>query len=185
MSSDSEFESIASISNTATGSKSNKEKSQKRKPDASWIESDGEFEETTKQKKGKKTSKPKSTRTPSTAVPKKKASKNDNPFELFPEDEGLEASSASLLDSSIVQRVANGLTKRTLELDGAFFVELRVYKTDDVRRELPENRWKKALLSIKTQLDSDTPPWESLIKFTKHIKSLFKDTEAKFYLNKD
>ncbi|XP_061729166.1 uncharacterized protein LOC133534092 [Cydia pomonella] len=123
-SSDSEFESIASISNTATGTKANKEKRQKRKPDASGIDSEVEFEETTKQKKVKKTPKPKSNRTPSTAAPNKKVSKNGNPFELFPEDEDLEASSASLLDSSIVQRVANGLTKRTLELDGKLYHSL-------------------------------------------------------------
>ncbi|KAI8428758.1 hypothetical protein MSG28_007439 [Choristoneura fumiferana] len=154
--SDSEFESIVAANNKA-GDLKLKKAGQKRKPDAA--------------------------RTTTAASKKKEA---HHPFELFPEDESLAKnySAQDQLGSSITQRVADGITRRAVDLEGAFFLELRVYNTDDIRSELKEEKWKKALLAVKAQIDTDTPQWEYLQKLSKHLKTLFDDADVKYFHNK-
>lgn len=122
-------------------------------------------------------------RTIAAASKKKEA---HHPFELFPEDESLvkNYSAQDQLGSSITQRVADGITRRAVNLEGAFYLELRVYNTDDIRSELKEDRWKKALLAVKAQIDTDTPQWEYLQKLSKHLKTLFDDADVKYFHNK-
>jgi hypothetical protein len=119
-----------------------------------------------------------------TAASKKKEA--CNPFELFPEDKSLAQnySEPDQLGSSITQRVADGMTRRAVDLEGAFFLELRVYNTDDIRSELAVEKWKKALLAVKAQIDTDSLQWEYLQKLTKHLKTLFDDADVKYFHNK-
>lgn len=101
-------------------------------------------------------------------------------FDLFPESGSSSKNLPDPLGSSITNRVANGVTKRACSLNGAYFVEMRVYATDDIRSELPTERWKKALLSLKAQIDVETPEWESLQKCIKNLKALFEEVDVKF-----
>lgn len=119
-----------------------------------------------------------------TAAPKKKSSENlFDVFGLFPEESKsfTKSGESDLLESSIVNRIPNGVTKRARSLDGNFFVELKVYHTADIRGELRQDRWKKAVLAVKAQIDDDTDEWQSLQKFIKKLKILFEGVDVKFY----
>lgn len=88
------------------------------------------------------------------------------------------------LDSSLTTKVANGSVRRAAPLDGAYYVEVRVYSTSDALKTLPAERYKKALLTAKVQLNTGTSEWHDLQKFMKSLKKLFEDREPVFYSNK-
>ncbi|XP_047984078.1 uncharacterized protein LOC125240784 isoform X1 [Leguminivora glycinivorella] len=185
--SDSEFETIVPLNNKTGGAKA-KKPVQKRKSDAAnRSDSEREWEEIDAgTKKVKKPRQAKSPRTTSGASKKKTASNPFDVFELFPDDEAFAKNcpTPDQLRSSITQRVADGLTRRAADLEGEFFLELRVYNTADIRSELAEHKWKKALLAVKAQINNDTPQWEYLQKLTKHLRTLFDDAEVTFFHNK-
>ncbi|KAG7299657.1 hypothetical protein JYU34_016647, partial [Plutella xylostella] len=85
------------------------------------------------------------------------------------------------LGSSIVTRVASGHVRRAAPTEGEFYVELKVYNTVDAASTTSQERWKKALVTVRLQADQDTPHWEALQKFMKSVYTLFEDTEPTFY----
>ncbi|XP_047997646.1 uncharacterized protein LOC125235208 [Leguminivora glycinivorella] len=134
--SDSESETIVPLNNKTGGAKA-KKPVQKRKSDAAnRSDSEREWEEIDAgTKKVKKPRQAKSPRTTSGASKKKTASNPFDVFELFPDDEAFAKNcpTPDQLRSSITQRVADGLTRRAADLEGEFFLELRVYNTADIR----------------------------------------------------
>lgn len=106
-------------------------------------------------------------------------------FGILSEDEELPTASPQqgCLSSSLTNKVANGAVRRVADIEGDYFVELRVYHSRDatVRNE---DRWKKALLALKLQIDGDSVEWQHLQQFTKAAKRKFRDAEAKFYSDK-
>lgn len=88
------------------------------------------------------------------------------------------------LDSSISSRVANGSVVRRALLDGQYYVETRVYLAEEALSAPPETRYKKALVTLKLQLDCDRPEWTCLQRFLQKAKSnLFADSKPIFYDN--
>ncbi|KAL0879268.1 hypothetical protein ABMA27_003048 [Loxostege sticticalis] len=84
----------------------------------------------------------------------------------------------SQLDSSLTTKVVNGSTAPT---------SWRCASTAPVtrsRRRLRNERYKKALLTAKVQLNTGTSEWHDLQKFMKSLKKLFEDREPVFYSNK-
>lgn len=88
------------------------------------------------------------------------------------------------LDSSLTSKVANGVVRRVNQLNGAYYTEVRVYNTRDASKTPPEERYKKALVTLKVQLNPNTSEWRDLQKFMKNIKLLFDNQEPVFYSNK-
>ncbi|XP_028161966.1 uncharacterized protein LOC114353964 [Ostrinia furnacalis] len=88
------------------------------------------------------------------------------------------------LDSSLTSKVANGVVRRTVPLEGAYYVEVRVYNTRDALKTPPADRYKKTLHTLKVQLNTETSQWRDLQKFMKTAKKLFEDREPIFYNNK-
>lgn len=84
--------------------------------------------------------------------------------------------------SVLYNRVANGQTRRTAQIDGSFYIELKVYNSADVN-EGGDDLWKKTLLWLKVRTDDDTPQWDRLQKFVRATSSLFDQSEATFYSN--
>ncbi|XP_047997745.1 uncharacterized protein LOC125235279 [Leguminivora glycinivorella] len=136
--SDSESETIVPLNNKTGGAKA-KKPVQKRKSDAAnRSDSEREWEEIdagTKKVKKPRQAKSPTPRTTSGASKKKTASNPFDVFELFPDDEAFAKNcpTPDQLRSSITQRVADGLTRRAADLEGEFFLELRVYNTADIR----------------------------------------------------
>lgn len=88
------------------------------------------------------------------------------------------------LTSSLLNKVATGAVRRVAELCGDYYIELRVYPTRDVVAVKSEERWKKALLTLKAQVNTDSPEWNDLQKFIRSAKEMFSDSEPIFYSNK-
>lgn len=82
-----------------------------------------------------------------------------------------------------VNRVANGIERRTANLEGEFLIDLKIYNTSDAHSDDSTDLWKKALLRIKLQIGEGTSHWQLLQKFVRSVDTVFEE-EAVFYSDK-
>lgn len=81
-----------------------------------------------------------------------------------------------------MSRVANGKLRRTAPyIEGDFYVEVKVYNKTDAASTTPLERWKKALVALKVQINKDTPQWDALQTFMRRVHVVFQDSEPVFY----
>lgn len=92
--------------------------------------------------------------------------------------------SPSQLSSVLNTRVANGIVSHRKAVDGEFYVEVKVYRTSDAASTRPEERWRKALTSLKIQMNPDGDEWRQLQVFFKTIRKSMNDVEPVFFGNK-
>lgn len=89
---------------------------------------------------------------------------------------------AALLRSFFSQRGSNAYTtQRDPTRAGEYYVELRVYNTKEVEGEPSDERWKRALITLKTCVDSDTAIWRSLSELVKAAREDFKKIQPIMY----
>lgn len=84
------------------------------------------------------------------------------------------------LPSFIVNRVANGVQRRSAPTTGAFYLELRVYDRGDAETTDSDERWKKALLRLACSVDDDSSQWKTLQRLVKELHELFKESDPIF-----
>lgn len=78
--------------------------------------------------------------------------------------------------SYFTKRVPHGVVRQTnVEKEGSHFVELKVYKYDEIKNVQPMNRWRHAIISIKAKSETDTPAWEHLAQYIRATRQEFKD----------
>lgn len=85
--------------------------------------------------------------------------------------------------SSLISRVANGKVRRTADVSGDFYVEVKVYNKAEVASTPKEERWKKASVALKVQLNRNTPQWDGLQVFMRRTHEFFDNSEPVFYSN--
>ncbi|XP_048484076.1 uncharacterized protein LOC105385363 isoform X2 [Plutella xylostella] len=85
------------------------------------------------------------------------------------------------LQSVLWRRVAGGLIKRAEELAGNLFVEVRVYNRDEIAHLDARDRYWKALVNLRYQVDESEPELQALFKFLKSAKAKFTH-EGTFFL---
>lgn len=88
---------------------------------------------------------------------------------------------SSPVASSLVIRVANGKVRRTADVSGDFFVELKVYCTKEIADTPRQERWKKAQVALKLQLSRDSTYWNELQKFVRRSHEAFASSEACYF----
>lgn len=89
---------------------------------------------------------------------------------------------AALLKSFFSQRGSGAhTTQRDPARSGEYYIELRVYNTQEVEHEPNDERWKRALITLKTCTDTDTVIWRSLSNFVKAAKEDFKKIQPIMY----
>lgn len=71
--------------------------------------------------------------------------------------------------------------RRTADLTGDFYVDVKVYHKGEAASTRREERWKKAAVALKVQLNKDSPPWEALQTFMHRAHELFDSSEPVFY----
>lgn len=71
--------------------------------------------------------------------------------------------------------------RRTADVTGDFYVEVKVYNKAEVASTLREDRWKKASVALKVQLNRNTPQWDGLQVFMRRTHELFDNSEPVFY----
>lgn len=89
-------------------------------------------------------------------------------------------SETTTISSFFVNKVANGNERRTVELDGDYTVDLKVYRTNDIKDVDSMDVWRKALLRIKLQTNEDTNQWKALQRFVHNANDIFYE-DPKFY----
>lgn len=77
--------------------------------------------------------------------------------------------------SYITRRLANGFSRQIDEnKKGAFYIELKVYKCDEIERIQPVNRWRHSVITIKNKTDEDSESWRHLNEYIKSTRQEFK-----------
>ncbi|XP_028167787.1 uncharacterized protein LOC114358106, partial [Ostrinia furnacalis] len=136
----------------------------------------------TKEPAKRKSSASKSVSNDHSRTSKKKTTGVFDVFNLQDGEPVLERRSSTKPASVLYNRVANGQTRRTAHLDGAFYVELKVFNAADVDAG-GDDLWKKSLLWLKLRTDEDTAHWDRIQKFVREASSLFNESEATLYSN--
>lgn len=91
-----------------------------------------------------------------------------------------EVSPGKSLSSYFVNRVANGCERRTASTNGDYYIDCKVYKTDDARTTDSLELWQKAVVRIKFQTNTDSSQWRKLQEFVRSADILFPD-KPRFY----
>ncbi|XP_063534392.1 uncharacterized protein LOC134744492 [Cydia strobilella] len=94
------------------------------------------------------------------------------------------ASSAKSTTSSFGSRVSSGTSRRTAVRSGDFFIDLKIYKIEDVQNETdPLERYKKALVTVRLQCETKSVEWEKAQAFLGTAYEIFKDSETTYFQN--
>lgn len=89
----------------------------------------------------------------------------------------------SVLPSVLTRRVPDGTVRRTAQLHGDLYIELKLYNTKDIKNVDPLKRWEKALVNLKFQTNNNSSETESITKFIKLCREHF-PTDGTFFSNK-
>lgn len=88
---------------------------------------------------------------------------------------------AAPIYSYVTRRLANGFSRQIdEEKTGAFYIELKVYNSDEIERVPPVNRWRHSVITIKNKTNSDTESWRHLNAFIKETRKEFKNRTPTF-----
>ncbi|XP_047026051.1 uncharacterized protein LOC124644833 [Helicoverpa zea] len=80
-----------------------------------------------------------------------------------------------MIYSYVTRRLANGFSRQIDEnKKGAFYIELKVYKCDEIERIQPVNRWRHSVITIKNKTDEDSESWRHLNEFIISTRREFK-----------
>lgn len=83
--------------------------------------------------------------------------------------------------SYINRRVANGYCRQLYpNKSGKQYIELKIYNTSEIEKVSPMNRWRQAIVTIKSQTNTDTEAWRNLSKFIKDTREEYKSYPPTF-----
>lgn len=85
------------------------------------------------------------------------------------------------LNSYLTRKLDKGVVRKMWDSKpGSHYIELKVYKCDDISRVQPMNRWRHAAISIKNRTFDDTLAWQALTKFIAETRKEFKHCPPTF-----
>lgn len=103
-------------------------------------------------------------------------------FDSDSEEEGT-ARPPQQLRSSYSKRVADGVVRRTAQLEGGLFLDLKLYQVDDIKNVHPLKRHEKAVLALKFRGEPDSPELAALQQLLQRCKAKFVE-DGYFYGDK-
>lgn len=109
-----------------------------------------------------------------------KKSKKDI-FSILQSEEQATTNSTPRPASSFITRVSSGHVRRATNTTGDYFVELKVYKTEDINSVPQDERYRKALASLKLECADNSKEWDALQKFISTAYLLFENSEPVFF----
>nr|XP_049694812.1 uncharacterized protein LOC126054231 [Helicoverpa armigera]XP_049703896.1 uncharacterized protein LOC126056152 isoform X2 [Helicoverpa armigera] len=78
------------------------------------------------------------------------------------------------IHSYFTKRLRKGYSRQISETkEGKYYVELKIYDVEEIKKIMPINRWRHAITTIKTKLDEDKESWH-------HIKDFILATQKDF-----
>lgn len=100
------------------------------------------------------------------------------------EDDQLEQTKGknkSPIYSYITRRLANGFSRQIDESKGgAYYIDLKVYQSDEIERVTPVNRWRYSVLTLKNKTNQNTEAWRHLQAFISASREEFKKCTPTF-----
>lgn len=82
------------------------------------------------------------------------------------------------------RRLANGHSRQINEnKKGSHYIEIKVYKTEEIEHVLPLNRWRHAIVTIKNKINEDSDSWRVLSQLIAATRKDFKDCPPTFVSN--
>lgn len=86
--------------------------------------------------------------------------------------------------STITRRLANGSSRQTdVTKIGSHYVEMKVYRCDEIERVAPINRWRQAIVTVKNRTDENTDAWMHLSNFIIATRKEFRKCPPTFVSN--
>ncbi|XP_075980270.1 uncharacterized protein LOC142979281 [Anticarsia gemmatalis] len=83
--------------------------------------------------------------------------------------------------SYVTRRLANGFSRQIDEdKTGNYYIELKIYNTDEIERVPPVNRWRHSVITIKNKTNSNTESWKHINEFIKETRKEFKNRTPTF-----
>lgn len=81
----------------------------------------------------------------------------------------------------VTRRLANGFARQMDEnKKGSYYIELKVYKCDEIERVQPVNRWRHSVITIKNKTDENSESWHHLNAFISSARKEFKKCTPTF-----
>ncbi|XP_045775261.1 uncharacterized protein LOC123875300 [Maniola jurtina] len=88
------------------------------------------------------------------------------------------------LVSYLTRRLANGHSRQSFEgKTGTHFIDLKVYRCDEVENVQPVNRWRHAIICVKNRTNEDTEAWRHLTNFIIATRKEYKKCTPTFISN--
>ncbi|KAL4702263.1 hypothetical protein ACJJTC_002858 [Scirpophaga incertulas] len=77
--------------------------------------------------------------------------------------------------SYLTRRESKGYSRRTMEKQqGKYYVEVKIYDTEEIKKIQPINRWRYAITTVKTKLNEDSRSWQHIKEFIREANKDFK-----------
>lgn len=79
------------------------------------------------------------------------------------------------------RRVANGYARQYFpNKKGSFYIELKIYDSNEIEKVVPMNRWRQAIVAVKTLTENNTEAWRHLSSYLKITRAEFKECPPSF-----
>ncbi|XP_028174002.1 uncharacterized protein LOC114362701 isoform X2 [Ostrinia furnacalis] len=94
------------------------------------------------------------------------------------------APSPGKLLSYISRRLANGISRQAHpSKPGSHYIELKVYKCNDIEKVSPVNRWRQAIITVKNRTDDNSEAWTHLSNYIIATRKEFRSCPPTFVSN--
>lgn len=83
--------------------------------------------------------------------------------------------------SYFTRKIARGYSRQSDENKvGSHYIELKIYKCDEIKNVLPLNRWRHAIVAIKNRTNDNTEAWRRLSEFVAATRKEFRENPPTF-----
>ena len=88
------------------------------------------------------------------------------------------------LPSYITTRLANGQSRKIFEnKPGTHYIDLKIYRCDEIESVQAMNRWRQAIVTVKSRTDDNTDSWQHLANFIMSTKKEYRNCPSTFISN--
>lgn len=86
--------------------------------------------------------------------------------------------------SYMTRRLANGYSRQVFDdKPGTHFIDLRIYKCDEIEKVQPMNRWRHSIVCVKNRTDENSDAWQHLANFIIATRKEFRGCPPTFISN--
>lgn len=119
-------------------------------------------------------------------IPSKKSTARDL-FGSESENEdspALPGKKSSPIVSYMSRRLSNGHSRQVYDnKPGTHFIDLRIYRCDEIERVQPINRWRQAIICVKNRTDDNTEAWQHMANFIIATRKEYRNCPVTFFSN--